>query len=408
MRIAIFYKGLITKEYIAIVEDTFTKNTDSGHTRSTVSETRIIQKLGLTRDLMAEKNMTRAEVIAWAREYTAELRNEKKKRIQEEKQIQKELRKQELAQNLPVREESARDILNCGYLYLYPPLAGLRFDLICRKLRPLNNLDYELFDIVRHLIVSLVIRPHVNPLAGRLSHAYVERPAFEKKVVRSIYNDIACAADQFRTELYLNLKEQLPHQTRTLYFGCVDVGFENNGMNLGMYLDEFGFPVGYICIANRFDMTPFIRPQAAMIARTLALDPDIPVIDLRDESNTDPDHRSHMTQALAFMHDSFQITHMHSNGKNHMRAELVIGYIACMILRLIQMDIKDMCTIDQLVSTLRSMKMSTRGPRSRLRPAFTQNEIMDVLADTYGYRFDDDIEPKDMRQRIKAASRVYH
>ena len=104
-------------EFLYIIKDIYNNKSRT---------TKIFKKLGKIEDLCIEKNMSRDEVIAWAKDYAKELT---------EKDNDENL--DNIIPLTPTRiiDKDVQRTFNCGYLFLQNIYYQLRMNNICRNIK---------------------------------------------------------------------------------------------------------------------------------------------------------------------------------------------------------------------------------------------------------------------------------
>ena len=151
----------------------------SGKDRTTVT----VANLGKIPDLMASMNMTRDEVIAWAKEEARRM-TEKEKKDNERVSI-------DYFPNLRIEKDILRHF-NCGYLFLQSLYYELRMDNVCRNISFRHDFKYSLDSILSDLIYARIRlfwnRPSIkNTMSTELFPFWLKKmTTFNPKYIRTV------------------------------------------------------------------------------------------------------------------------------------------------------------------------------------------------------------------------------
>lgn len=232
-------------EFIYIIKDLYN---DGSRT------TKTFMKLGKVDDLCKEKNLSRDEVITWARDYAKELTLKEKEETQDiiipfspDKIIDRDIERK----------------FNCGYLFLQDIYYKLGFDHICRNIKNKYKFKYDLNAILSDLIYSRILFPGSKSSAYEDAFALLEKPKYELHDVYRSLSVLAKENDYMQSELYKNSHFIKKRNTSTLYYDCTNYYFEieedddfrkygkskenrpNPIVGMGLMMDGDGIPLAF-------------------------------------------------------------------------------------------------------------------------------------------------------------------
>lgn len=187
MRIAVL-KSSKDSESIYVLKDLYLRDVrgkkssknKSGKDRTTVT----VASLGKIKDLMKEKNMTREQVIAWAKE-------EAKRMTEQEK---KERQKISIDFFPDVRiDKDVKRSFNCGYLFLQSLYYDLRMDNVCRNITSRYKFKYSLDAILSDLIYARILEPSSKRASYRFCQSLLEPPKYKE---HDVYRALSVLAEE--------------------------------------------------------------------------------------------------------------------------------------------------------------------------------------------------------------------
>lgn len=258
-------------EFIYIIKDFYSKGSRT---------TKIYEKLGKVDELCAKKNMSRDELILWAKEYA--------------KQLTKKEKDDSLDKIIPLSPNKIIDMdsnrkLNCGYLFLQDIYYRLRLDNICRNIRNKHNFDYDINSIFSDLIFSRIIYPSSKLSSFEHSFSFLEKPNYQLHDVYRALSVLAYENDYIQSELYKNSNFIKNRNTSTLYYDCTNYYFEieedddfrkygkskehrpNPIVGMGLMMDGDGIPLAFdLFEGNRNEQTT-LKPLEEKIIRDFNL-----------------------------------------------------------------------------------------------------------------------------------------
>lgn len=232
-------------EFIYIIRDLYNNGSRT---------TKRFKTLGKVEDLCREKNMSRDELIAWARDYAKELTlKEKNENIDTiisfspDKIIERDLERK----------------FNCGYLFLQDIYYSLKINNICRNIKGKYKFRYNLDAILSDLIYSRILFPGSKRSSFEDAFSLLEKPKYE---LHDVYRSLSVLAKEnhyIQSELYKNSHFLKKRNTSTLYYDCTNYYFEieedddfrkygkskenrpNPIVGMGLMMDGDGIPLAF-------------------------------------------------------------------------------------------------------------------------------------------------------------------
>lgn len=232
-------------EFIYIIRDLYNNGSRT---------TKRFKTLGKVEDLCREKNMSRDELIAWARDYAKELTlKEKNENIDTiisfspDKIIERDLERK----------------FNCGYLFLQDIYYSLKINNICRNIKGKYKFKYNLDAILSDLIYSRILFPGSKRSSFEDAFSLLEKPKYE---LHDVYRSLSVLAKEnhyIQSELYKNSHFLKKRNTSTLYYDCTNYYFEieedddfrkygkskenrpNPIVGMGLMMDGDGIPLAF-------------------------------------------------------------------------------------------------------------------------------------------------------------------
>lgn len=222
------------------------------------STTQTYKKLGDLYSLMQEMGCTAEEVEAWCQE---------QKRIETE--LYSDARK---PINIRINPEERIELdeelnFNLGYLILQSIYSKLRMDLTCSKIRKKSKIEYDLDQILRHLVYGRILFPKSKKSTFEMADHFVEKKSYELHDVYRALDVIADNLDEFQKDMFNNSQNLIERDASVIYYDCTNYYFEitqedgkkkygkskenrpNPIIQMGLFMDKNGLPLAF----NLFD-----------------------------------------------------------------------------------------------------------------------------------------------------------
>ena len=107
------------------------------------------------------------------------------------------------------------------------------------------------------------------------------------------------------------------------------------------------------------------------------------------------------------MKTEFEARPVYVRRDDRIKAHFMTCYISLLLYRLLEKKIGNSYTTEQLIETLRSMKMTLLNTSNGYVPSYTRTEITDSLHKTFGFRTDYEfIKKSTMRNIIKQTKEI--
>ena len=107
------------------------------------------------------------------------------------------------------------------------------------------------------------------------------------------------------------------------------------------------------------------------------------------------------------MKTEFEARPVYVRRDDRIKAHFMTCYISLLLYRLLEKKIGNLYTAEQIIETLRSMKMTLLNTTNGYVPSYTRTEITDSLHQTFGFRTDYEfIKKSTMRNIIKQTKEI--
>ena len=258
-------------EFIYIIRDIYNNGSRT---------TKIHKKLGKIEDLCSEKNMSRDEVITWAKNYAKELTIK-----------DNDISQDTIIPFVPTRiiDKDVQRKFNCGYLFLQNIYYQLRLDNICRNIKNRHQFSYDINAVLSDLIYSRILCPSSKRSSYEFSSTLLEKTKYELHDVYRALSVLAEESDYIQSELYKNSHFIKTRNTGALYYDCTNYYFEieddddfrkygkskenrpNPVVGMGLMMDGDGIPLAFdLYEGNRNEQTT-LKPLEERIIKDFEL-----------------------------------------------------------------------------------------------------------------------------------------
>lgn len=258
-------------EFLYVIKDFYSKGSRT---------TKIYEKLGKIEDLCDEKNMSRDEVIAWAKEYAAELTKKDK-----DESIDKII---PLSPNKIIDMNSNRKF-SCGYLFLQCLYYQLNLNKTCRYIKDHHDFEYDINSILSNLIYSRILFPSSKRSSFDHASCFLEKPNYQLHDVYRALSVLAEESDYIQSELYKNSNFIKNRNTSTLYYDCTNYYFEieedddfrkygkgkehrpNPIVGMGLFMDGDGIPLAFDLFEGNKNEQKTLKPLEEKVIKDFKL-----------------------------------------------------------------------------------------------------------------------------------------
>lgn len=229
------------------------------------STTKVFENLGSYDALLQEHE----DPIAWAKEYI------------------EELNRQEREGQMPVSvsysptELIAKDsepVLDGGYLFLQKMFYQLRLDYICKKISRKYKFEYNLTEILSHLVCGRILEPRSKLGTYEYCQSFLEKPTYRPEDVYRALEMVAKEKDYIQSALYQFSKGLGKRNDKILYYDCTNYYFEieqesgirkygpskehrpNPIVEMGMFMDADGIPLAFCLHSGNTNEQKTMKP----------------------------------------------------------------------------------------------------------------------------------------------------
>ncbi len=268
---------IIKDLYLRDVRGKKASGNPSGKERTTVT----VKKLGRIPDLMAELDMSRDEVIVWAKEQARKMTEEEKKNNEK---ISVDYYPNQII------DKDVERLFSCGYLFLQSLYYDLRLDNICRNISGRYAFKYSLDAILSDLIYARIIDPGSKRSSYSFCQSLLEPPKYELHDVYRALSVLAGESDYIQAEVYKNSNFVADRNNRILYFDCTNYYFEieeeddfrkygkskenrpNPIVQMGLFMDGDGIPLAFNIFPGNQNEQPSLKPLEQDIIRNFGFE----------------------------------------------------------------------------------------------------------------------------------------
>ncbi len=270
-----FMRISITKsknhEFLYVIKDIYNQGSRT---------TKRIETLGRVEDLCKKMNMSRDDVISWAKNYARELTLKEKNDLEDT--------------IIPFSPYKFIDMdtnrkFNCGYLFLQDIYYQLRLDNICRNIKDKYKFKYDLNAILSDLIYSRILFPGSKRSSYLDAMTLLEKPKYELHDVYRALSVLAKENNYIQSELYKNTHFIKQRNTSTLYYDCTNYYFEieeedgskqygkskenrpNLIVGMGLMMDADGIPLAFDTYAGNKNEQITLKPLEKRIIKDFEL-----------------------------------------------------------------------------------------------------------------------------------------
>ena len=232
-----------------------------------------IESLGRVDALMAEKGMTREELIAWGKARAAALTEEQKQMVQIQLSAAAQIRKDE------------QRTFQAGYLFIQKLYYDMHMKTVFRKIKEDRKYEYDLDAIVSDLIYAQILEPGSKRAAYQTAQGFLEPPKYEPHDVYRALSVLAEESDTIQAEIYRNSHLIGRKNSKILYYDCTNYffeieeedGFREYGkskenrplpiVQMGLFMDGDGIPLAFDLFHGRQNEQPSLKPLEQKILK---------------------------------------------------------------------------------------------------------------------------------------------
>lgn len=232
-------------EFLYVIKDIYSNGSRT---------TKRFETLGKIEDLCLQKNMSRDEVISWAKQYAKDLT------LKEQDEHIDVIIPFSPDRLIPLHSQRK---FNCGYLFLQNIYYSLRLDNVCRNISSRHKYQYDLNAILSDLLFTRILFPGSKRSSFKETFSLLEPPTYE---LHDIYRSLSVLAQEnsyIQAELYKNSHFIKQRNTNSLYYDCTNYYFEieeddafrkygkskenrpNPIVGMGLMMDGDGIPLAF-------------------------------------------------------------------------------------------------------------------------------------------------------------------
>ncbi len=243
--------------------------------------TKNIEKLGRVDELMAYLNLSRDDVIAWAKDKAVQLTHKEKN---DSKDVVVSFSQSSLIDINRTR------LYKAGYLFLQCLYCGLRFDNTFRNIKNKYDFDYDINAIFSDLIYSRIIDPGSKLSSFETAKSFLETPKYELHDVYRALSILSEEMDYIQSELYKNSNLLINRNNKILYYDCSNYYFEieveddlrkygkskeyrpNPIIQMGLFMDGDGIPLAFNIFEGNFNEQKSLKPLEEKLIKDFNFD----------------------------------------------------------------------------------------------------------------------------------------
>ena len=394
------------------------------------SSSRIYKKLGKYNTLLEQFDGDNEKLMAWAKSEAAketELYNERTGKVTVE-----------FSQAACILMNEARSF-HAGYLFLQQLCTELRLDNICRVIKGRHKFKYDFHAILTDLVYARVLSPSGKLSSYNFCKTLLEPPKYELQDVYRALSVIAEESDFIQSELYKNSNFIHPRNQKILYYDCMNYYFEieeesglkhygkgkenrpNPIVGMGLFMDADGIPLAFDIFPGNQNEQTTLKPLEKKIIKDFncsefifCSDAGLGSANNRAflEGNIEEiikinKQRWEIEENFRIMKTEFEARPVYVRRDDRIKAHFMTCYISLLLYRLLEKKIGNSYTTEQIIETLRSMKMTLLNIANGYVPSYTRTEITDSLHKAFGFRTDYEfIKKSTMRSIIKQTKEI--
>lgn len=244
---------------------------ESYRTEAGKNTSRIVRKLGSHDELLKEH----PDPEAWARNVVEEMNRE----IAESKQVI-------MVPFSPSTklEMNEQHLYSGGYLFLQKLFYQLHLDYICKQISKRRGFQYNLSEILSHLVYSRIMNPASKLATYDYAQSFLEKPNYELEDVYRALEVIGEEKDYIQSALYKFSKNLGKRNDSILYYDCTNYYFEieqekgdlrrygpskehrpNPIVEMGLFMDGGGIPLAFCIHSGNTNEQKTLRPLEEQI-----------------------------------------------------------------------------------------------------------------------------------------------
>ena len=288
---------------------------------STKVTTTNVEKLGRLDELMRSMNMSREEVIAWAKEHVEEMNASSSPVLLS------------LSPSASITMDEQRTF-RAGYLFLQDIYYSLKMKNIFRNIEKRHRYKFDLDAILSDLVYARILEPTSKRASYEVAKTFLEKPSYEEYDIYRGLSVLAQEMDYIQSEVYKGSNFVVNRNHRVLYYDCSNFYFEieqadefrkygkskehrpNPLVQMGLFMDGDGIPIAFDLFDGASNEQPSLKPLEMKLLRDFGFEKFIVCTDagLGSEANrrfNDVSGRAFIvTQSLKKLNDAERISAM--------------------------------------------------------------------------------------------------
>ena len=288
---------------------------------STKVTTTNVEKLGRLDELMRSMNMSREEVIAWAKEHVEEMNASSSPVLLS------------LSPSASITMDEQRTF-RAGYLFLQDIYYSLKMKNIFRNIEKRHRYKFDLDAILSDLVYARILEPTSKRASYEVAKTFLEKPSYEEYDIYRGLSVLAQEMDYIQSEVYKGSNFVVNRNHRVLYYDCSNFYFEieqadefrkygkskehrpNPLVQMGLFMDGDGIPIAFDLFDGASNEQPSLKPLEMKLLRDFGFEKFIVCTDagLGSEANRRFNNVSGrafiVTQSLKKLKDAERISAM--------------------------------------------------------------------------------------------------
>jgi len=236
------------------------------------STTKVVERLGTYDALLKEH----PDPIAWAKSYVEELNRK-------EQEAQAVIAVSYSPSALIGKDEEV--LVDGGHLFLQKLFYQLKLDYICKKISGRYQFEYNLAEILSHLVYGRILAPKSKLGTYDFCQSFIEKPTYALEDVYRALEVIAKEGEYIQSALYKFSCELGKRDDKILYYDCTNYYFEieqeqgirkygiskehrpNPVVQMGLFMDADGIPLAFSLHSGNTNEQTTLKPLESQIIR---------------------------------------------------------------------------------------------------------------------------------------------
>lgn len=239
--------------------------------------TQNIEKLGRLDELMESMNLSREEVIAWAKNRVDELNKSDSPVLLS------------LSPSSIIDQNRQRSF-RAGYLFLQNIYYSMKMKNVFRNIEKRHKYKYDLNAITSDLVYARVLEPTSKRASYDVSKTFLEQPTYKEHDIYRGLSILAEEMDYIQAEVYKNSNFVIKRNNKVLYYDCSNFYFEteqadelrkygkskenrpNPIVQMGLFMDGDGIPIAFDIFDGASNEQPSLKPLEKKLIKDFNFD----------------------------------------------------------------------------------------------------------------------------------------